>query len=307
MTVFCLGSINADFFYRLDALPKAGETLSAHGFSQGLGGKGVNQSIAALRAGSRVVHIGAVGQGDTWVMDQLSRHGITQDAIARVDQPTGHAIVAVDAQGENQIIIFSGANLAQSPDLIAQTLAQAGHGDTLLVQNETSHQVEAAQIARSRGVRVFYSAAPFALGPLQAVLPHVTHLLVNAGEADALVNATGVPLSDLPVEAVIVTRGSLGADWISRAAAPQHIPAFAVTPVDTTGAGDCFAGVLAAALDQGSTALEAMTLAAAAAALQVTRPGTAEAMPNLDQVRAFLATQEHHGKIAPPAPFFRRD
>jgi ribokinase len=289
MTVYCLGSINIDNFYRLPVLPKAGETLAATSHAIGLGGKGVNQSIAALRAGARVVHIGAVGRGDTWIEGEIARHGLTLDAIARVDTGTGHAVVAVDEAGENQIIIFSGANLAQSPRLIAETLATARPGDSLLVQNETSHQIEAAETARARGLRVFYSAAPFALAPLQAILPHVTHLLVNAGEAEALVRATGTALSDLPVEAVIVTHGAKGAEWITRGAEPLFVPSFPVDPVDTTGAGDCFAGSLAASLDLGANARMAMTYAAAAAAVQVTRAGTADAMPARPEVDAFLA------------------
>lgn len=289
MTVYCLGSINIDNFYRLPSLPKPGETLAADTHVVGLGGKGVNQSIAALRAGAEVVHIGAIGQGDAWIEGQLTRHGLSLDAIARVEAGTGHAVVAIDAGGENQIIIFSGANLEQSPEMIAATLSRARPGDSLLLQNETSHQVEAAQLARSQGMQVFYSAAPFALDPLRAVLPHITHLLVNAGEAEALIAATGSALADLPVEAVIVTRGSQGAEWISAGAEPLFTPAFPVEPVDTTGAGDCFAGSLAAALDLGMPPAPAMRFAAAAAALQVTRPGTADAMPARAEVEAFLA------------------
>lgn len=291
MTVFCLGSINIDHVYRLPTLPRAGETLSATSHTPGLGGKGVNQSVAAQRAGSRVVHIGAVGQDDPWIEAELARHGVAMDFVARVPQGTGHAIVAVDDRGENQIIIHSGANLAQSPAMIAAALSHARAGDSLLVQNETSHQVEAAQAARARGLAVFYSAAPFALSPLMAVLPHATHLLMNTGEAAALVAATGVALGDLPVQAVIVTHGARGADWIAPGHDAVFIPAFPVLPIDTTGAGDCFAGTLAASLDQGATALEAMTFAAAAAALQVTRPGAAPAMPTRAEVEAFLATR----------------
>lgn len=289
MTVYCLGSINVDHVYRLPALPRPGETLAAQGYARGLGGKGANQSIAAHRAGARVVHIGSIGQGDNAVAQDLADHGLSLDAIARVAAPTGHAVIAVDDAGENQIIIFAGANIAQSPGLIADTLATARCGDCLLLQNETSHQVEAARIARSRGLKVFYSAAPFALQPLQAVLPHVTHLLVNAGEAAALVSAAGTALSDLPVEAVIVTRGAEGAQWIARDAEALFVPAFAVNPVDTTGAGDCFAGSLAAALDLGADKRAAMTYAAAAAAIQVTRPGAAAAMPSRAEVETFLA------------------
>ena len=289
MTVFCLGSINIDHVYRLPALPQAGETLSATSHTPGLGGKGINQSVAALRAGAEVVHIGAVGQGDAWIEAQLTAHGIALDRIARVTQGTGHAIVAVDDAGENQIIIHSGANLAQDLGMIDAALATAQPGDILLVQNETSHQVGAARIARARGLRVFYSAAPFALEPLREVLPHVTHLLVNAGEAEALVKATGTALPDQPVDAVIVTRGAQGAEWISAGTEPLFQPSFPVTPVDTTGAGDCFAGSLAAALDRGQTPADALRYAAAAAALQVTRPGAAPAMPDRAQVERLLA------------------
>ncbi len=291
MTVVCLGSINIDHVYRLPALPRAGETLAAHSHTPGLGGKGVNQSIAALRSGARVVHIGAVGTGDAWIEAQLSAHGIAMEFIARVPQGTGHAIVAVDDAGENQIIIHSGANLAQDPALIARALGTGQAGDILLVQNETSHQVQAAKIARERGMSVFYSAAPFALEPLLAILPHATHLLMNTGEAAALVAATGTALADLPVQAVIVTHGARGAEWISAGAEPLFVPAFRVDPVDTTGAGDCFAGSLAGRLDQGDTLHDAMTYAAAAAAIQVTRPGAAPAMPTQAEVAAFLANR----------------
>ncbi|MCW1931235.1 ribokinase [Pararhodobacter zhoushanensis] len=289
MTVFCLGSINIDHVYRLPALPQAGETLSASSHTPGLGGKGVNQSVAALRAGAKVVHIGAVGRGDAWIEAQLTAHGIALDRIARVRQGTGHAIVAVDDAGENQIIIHPGANQAQDLAMIDAALATAKPGDCLLVQNETSHQVEAARIARARGLRVFYSAAPFAPDPLRAILPHVTHLLVNAGEAAALVKSTGTALPDQPVEAVIVTRGAQGAEWISAGTEPLFQPSFPVTPVDTTGAGDCFAGSLAAALDRGATPAQALRYAAAAAALQVTQPGAAPAMPDRAKVEQLLA------------------
>lgn len=289
MTLYNLGSINIDHFYRLPHLPGPGETLAALDYRRGLGGKGANQSVAALRAGARVVHIGAIGADDDWTLAALAAQGIDTATIARVAAPTGHAVVAVDTRGENQILIHPGANRAQSPQAIAAALAPAGPGDSLILQNETSHQVEAAQIARARGMRVFYSAAPFETGALRAVLPHATHLLLNAVEAAALSRETGLSIADLPVQAVIVTRGAEGAEWVSAGSEPLFARAFSVTPADTTGAGDCFAGSLAAALDQGMTPPRAMRFAAAAAALQVTRPGAAEAMPARAEVEAFLA------------------
>jgi ribokinase len=287
VTVWNLGSINIDHFYRLPHLPQPGETLAAVDYMRGLGGKGANQSVAAQRAGARVVHMGAVGAQDGWSLGELARLGVGTDAVLRVDSPTGHAIVCTDAQGENLIVIHPGANRAM-PLSVLQPLSGAVPGDTLLLQNETAWQVQGAQAARAAGLRVMYSAAPFDLGALRAVLPHATHLLMNAVEADALAQSSGTGLADLPVQAVVVTRGAQGADWIA-SDGTIHVPAVRVTPVDTTGAGDCFAGSLAARLDAGDDIRAAMTYAAAAAALQVTKPGTAEAMPDHAAVQALLA------------------
>lgn len=289
MTVFNLGSINVDHFYRVPHLPQPGETLAALDYMKGLGGKGANQSVAALRAGARVVHIGAIGEGDGWAAGQLALLGVDMGSISRVEGPTGHGLIVTDQAGENTIIVHGGANRAQSLPAIEVALAAGRAGDILLLQNETSHQVEAAKLAQDQAMRVFYSAAPFELAALKAVLPHVTHLLVNAVEAAALVAETGTELRDLPVQVVIVTRGAEGAEWIS-AGHCFHTPALKVTPVDTTGAGDCFAGSIAAAIDEGMTPEQAMRYAAAAAALQITRPGTAEAMPERTEVHAALAS-----------------
>lgn len=286
VTVFNLGSVNIDHFYRLPHLPRAGETLAATRYQRGLGGKGANQSVAATRAGARVTHLGAVGADDDWTPAELALLGVAPDHLARLDAPTGHAIVATDPQGENLILIHPGANRAL-PLSVLDPLRAAGPGDTLLLQNETNLQPIAAARARAAGLRVMYSAAPFDLAPLLAVLPHATHLLMNAIEAEALHTATGTALADLPVQAVIVTRGAAGADWIG-AEGTGHVPALPVTPVDTTGAGDCFAGSLAARLDQGDSPAAALRYAAAAAALQVTRLGTAQAMPDVASVRALL-------------------
>ncbi len=291
MTVFNLGSINIDHVYRVPHLPRAGETQASLDYTQTLGGKGANQSVAALRAGARVVHIGAIGASDGWTAAQLSALGIDLGSVARVDAPTGHAIIAVDPAGENTILIHPGANRQQDAEAIEAALAGSQSGDILLLQNETSHQVEAAQLARDKHLRVFYSAAPFEIEALRAVLPHVTHLLVNEVEAEALCREMGMRLEDLPVEGVIVTRGAEGAEWIEPGGAPVRVEAVEVDPVDTTGAGDCFAGALVAALDDGMSSEQALRYAAAAAAIQVTRSGTSAAMPDRGEVEALLAMQ----------------
>lgn len=279
-----LGSINIDHVYRVPHLPAPGETLEAGSHAMGLGGKGANQSVAAARAGARVLHVGAVGAEGIWARDALAAEGIDVTHVAVVDDPTGHAVIAVDPAGENTILIHPGANRRLDPAGIAKALEAAGARDMLLLQNETSAQAEAARLASARGLRVIYSAAPFAIGAVRAVLPFASLLVMNEGEAAALRTAMGA----LPDVEMIVTRGAQGAEWLRPASENLFVPAFPVEPVDTVGAGDCFTGALAAALDAGLPRPEAMRRAAAAAALQVTRPGAAQAMPTADEIDAFL-------------------
>jgi ribokinase len=288
MTIFNLGSINIDHFYRLPHLPAPGETLAATDYRVGLGGKGANQSAAAAKAGATVVHIGAVGPEGGWTVDRLKGWGVQTDAIARIDTPTGHAIITIDAQGENAIVLFPGANQALPFSVVEQALSTAQPGDILMLQNETAHQTLAAKLARSKGLRVIYSAAPFDVDAVKAILKYVSILAVNAVEADQLCAALGVTLDDLDVPELLVTRGGDGAEWRG-GGKTVTAPPIKVDPVDTTGAGDTFAGYFAAGRDAGMTPAEALALAGAAASLKVTRRGTADAIPTRDEVEAFRA------------------
>lgn len=287
MTVYNLGSINLDHVYRVPHLPQPGETLSALEYAVGLGGKGANQSVAAVRAGATTRHIGGIGADGRWALEELQSYGVDVSRVTIRDQPTGHAVINVDPGGENAIVILAGANRALNLGAVADALAGAETGDTLLMQNETSFQVEAARIAQEKGMRVVYSAAPFDPDAVRAILPHLSLLAVNEGEAAQLENALGYR----PEIDMVITRGAKGAEWISAAADPVHQPAFPVRPVDTTGAGDTFIGTLAAALDLGLLRPEALRRAAAAAALQVTRQGAARAIPTAQEVTAFLTAQ----------------
>lgn len=282
MAVWNFGSINIDHVYRVPHHVAPGETLTATAYSTGLGGKGANQSVAAARAGAKVLHVGAVGADGLWARDMLAGFGVDVAHVAAGGTATGHAIINVDAHGENSIVIFDGANRVLGAEAVA-ALDAAQAGDTLLLQNETSAQVDAAAKAHAAGLRVIYSAAPFEADAVRAVLPYVSLLVMNTGEAQALRAALGA----LPDVEMIVTHGADGAEWI--APEPLRIPAFPVKPVDTTGAGDCFIGTLAAALDAGLDRATAMRRATAAAAIQVTREGAAGAMPSAAEVDAFLS------------------
>lgn len=285
MAVWNLGSINIDHVYQVPRLPGPGETLSATAYAMGLGGKGANQSVAAARAGAPTRHIGAVGPEGRWARDLLTDYGVDTTHVRIADIASGHAIIYVDPKAENVIVIFSGANHTPDASNVSQALTDARPGDTLLLQNETTAQVEAARIGREKGLRIVYSAAPFQVAAVRAVLPHTDLLVMNEGEAAELRAEFG----SLPDIDMIITKGADGAEWLSPKSDPIRVPAFRVTPVDTTGAGDCFIGTLAAALDAGLDRAGAMRRASAASAIQVTRAGAAQAMPTAAEVDAFLA------------------
>jgi ribokinase len=286
MAIWNLGSINADHVYALPHIPGPGETLAARTLTTGLGGKGANMSVACVRAGGTVRHIGAVGPEGAWAVERLHGYGVDTTHIATLDTPTGHAIIAVDDRGENMILLFPGANRALPPQHVEAALAQAAPGDWLLTQNETNLQTEAAALARSRGLRVAYAAAPFEAAAVEAILPHLDFLILNEVEADQLVDTTGRKVATLGIPDVIVTLGAQGCLWFHEGR-EASFPALPVTPVDTTGAGDAFTGYVLAGLDEGRPMPEAIALATRAAALKVTRHGAADAIPTRAEADAF--------------------
>ncbi|WP_050604635.1 ribokinase [Ruegeria sp. 6PALISEP08] len=285
MTIWNLGSINADMVYDLPHLPAPGETLAALGLDRFLGGKGANMSVAAARAGSRVSHIGAVGQDGRWAKDRLTEYGVDTLFISEVDLPTGHAIIAVDAEGENLIILYPGANHALDVSHLGQALSSANTGDLLILQNETNAQVEAAQLGHRLGLTVCYAAAPFQAQAVKAVLPYLDFLILNEVEAEQLRQETGLSASDMPVRHVIVTLGSKGARYLQQGSDPVEFAAHKVQAVDTTGAGDTFTGYVLAGMDRGMPMEQAILQANRAAALMVMRHGTADVIPDLKEVR----------------------
>ncbi len=285
MTIFNLGSINIDTFYCVPHLPVTGETLAASDMIQGLGGKGANMSVAAARAGAHVCHIGAVGADGVWARDRMTEYGVDTRYIETVDVPTGRAIIMIDDAAQNSIILMAGANRAIPQQALGAALSLASPGDTLLMQNETTHQVEAAKMAKTLGLRVTYAAAPFKVEAVMPLLPYLDFLILNEVEAEQLLQEAHLTASQLPVADVIVTKGAKGACYFDNTHAALHeFSAHPVKAVDTTGAGDTFTGYVLAALDRGLTMAQAITLATRASALMVMRQGTADAIPDLKEV-----------------------
>ena len=286
MAIWNLGSINADFVYRVPHIPGPGETLASVDRQRFLGGKGANMSVAAARAAAPVHHIGAVGEDGRWAIERLLEYGVDTRNIAVLDTETAQAIIMVDDDGENAIVLHPGANAEVPQATLQAAMADASTGDWLIIQNETNLQRTAAEMGKKMGLHVAYAAAPFDADRVQAVLPSLDFLILNAVEAEQLEEATGKSPANLPVRDVIVTLGADGADWYGPDG-KQHFDAIAVDAVDTTGAGDTFTGYVLAGLDRGMPMQQAIGQATKAGALMVMRHGTADVIPDLSEVQAF--------------------
>jgi ribokinase len=286
MTIFNLGSINVDHIYKLSHFPSSGETVPSVDYDIGLGGKGINQSIAAVNAGGTVVHIGSIGSESEWIMKMLQDLDLETRCIAFSDQKTGHAIIFLDENAENTIVLHPGANHDFQRLNIEKSLAQSQDGDWLLLQNETNLGYEAVNYARSRGLKIAYSAAPFDCQKTEELLPFCDLLVINEVEAlqckSSIENFDNLTCSMI----FIITRGEMGATCYLNGET-STIPALSVPVVDTTGAGDTFLGFLLAAIDNGDELQSALKLATAAAAIQITRDGAVKAIPLLREVETF--------------------
>ena len=283
--VVVVGSANMDCATTVARLPRMGETLGGSDFRLSPGGKGLNQAVAAARAGARTAFIARLGDDEFGgqLLEFLGRENIDLSAAVVVDgAATGAAFVAV-CEGDNAIIVSPGANRLLGPEHAASADLRAG--DVLLAQMETPAETVAAFMgqAKKRAARTLLNPAP-AVEAATAAFAVADIILVNA-------TALGffcAPPGDLVARArrllardgqtVIVTLGADGLLCVTRAH-DFRLAAVAVAAVDSTGAGDCFAGVLAARLAGGDGLREAATIAARAAAICVTRPGAAESMP----------------------------
>lgn len=287
--ILVFGSINIDLLVPVPALPRPGETVLGGDYSLLPGGKGANQALAARRAGAEVAMAGAVGN-DAFAdaaLELLRRDGVDLAQVRRVEQPTGCAAIMVGAAGENLIAVAPGANRDTKAAAVPETLL--GPRTTMLCQNEVPMAESAALLrrARSRGARSVLNLAP--AGPIEpGLLADLDLLVANEGEAATFGTSMAALARELR-QGLIVTRGRLGATAFLADGSRIEVPALAIEPVDTTGAGDTFVGVLAASLDQGLPLEAAMRRASAAAGLACLAHGAQTAMPDRAAIDAALA------------------
>jgi ribokinase len=295
--VVVLGSANLDLVSTLADIPAPGETVLSRTREARAGGKGLNQAVAAARAGARTLLLGAVGDDDAaeHLLAEAASAGIDTSLVRRVAGPSGTAWIMVRDDGENAIVVDSGAN-GTVETLGAAEREALSSARVLVAQLETplTAVVEGMTLARAEGVRTVLNAAPARELPTR-LLSRVDVLVVNQHEARQLSDHAD------PVEAVrhllavvgsvVVTLGADGA-LLGDASGHRRVPGIPAEVVDTTGAGDAFTGVLAATLGAGSDLDTAAARAVVAGALTVESPGAVPAIPTAAQIEERAARRE---------------
>lgn len=286
--VCVVGSANLDLVATTERLPRPGETVLGSSYVENAGGKGLNQAVAACRAGARTTFCAAVGDDDAGdrLLAAIASDHIDAGSLHRLTGvPTGRALIGVSAEAENSIIVVAGANAWLTPDHVESVAASAR---VLLVQLEVPLATVRAALtaARSAGRITILNPAP-AMALSADVLALCDVLIPNEHEVELL---GGVDkLMRLGARAVVVTLGAYGAKLCTPDAGDLIVPAFTVDAVDTTAAGDAFCGGFATAIAAGSPFADALRFAAAAGALATTRPGAVPSLPRRAEIDALLS------------------
>lgn len=299
-----IGSINLDLMVRCPRLPTPGETRIARSLREVPGGKGANQAVAAARLGAAVKIVGRVGS-DAFaqtLLDNLARERVDIESVLRTaDCSSGTAVVAVDDQGENSIVVIPGANGRLTPDDVDAIQSQIAKSQLLLLQLEVPLEtvVRAVEVARQVGCPVILNPAPSpdifpeSLWDVEVLCPNQTEASMLIGRSiesvDSAIDAARTLLARGPRQ-VIITLGRSGAVAVDQKNAGWIRP-YAIEAVDTTAAGDAFVAAFALGKCRGDSLLMASHFAAAAGALATSRAGAQSAMPTLDEVEKLMRDQ----------------
>ena len=296
MSIIVIGSINADLAVQVNRHPKPGETLMGSGGTISPGGKGANQAVAAALQGASVRFVGAVGNDAyaTPALRYLTKSGVDLTGISHVDDTTGLAVIAISADGENTIIVIPGANARVDAEAVKQHTADIAAADIVLLQGEIPADGFRAAVDAAAH-RVVINLAPVVPVDRDALL-QADPLMANEHEAALVLQQLGydvteedsknpeklaADLLDAGFASVVLTLGAAGA-LVATPEGSELVPSPKVTAIDTTGAGDAFAGALVARLDAGDSLLEAAHHAVRVAAYAVTGRGAQDSYPTKD-------------------------
>ncbi len=291
MKILSFGSLNLDKVYRVSHFIRPAETMAAKALEEFCGGKGLNQSIALAKAGAEVWHAGCVGEADgAALVEVLQGAGVNTSLVRKLAVPTGHAIIQVDEEGQNCILLFGGANQQISREQVDEVLAYFAAGDMIVLQNEISQLDYIMEKAAERGLHIVFNPSPMTPALLELPLEYVSYFLLNEIEAKDLCGTEIAEkeypdklLERYPNSHIVLTLGARGSIYQYRTMRVEQ-PAYKVETVDTTAAGDTFTGYFVAAIAAGDAVQQALEQASKAAAIAVSRVGAASSIPTRDEV-----------------------
>lgn len=287
MKIINFGSLNIDKVCSVEEFVQPGETIMATGYSVNAGGKGLNQSVAAARAGAQVLHAGAVGSDGLFLKEILADAGADVSCLRTMDTESGCAFIEVNSKGQNRIIVSAGTNRMYTEEYIQSVLEKAEAGDFVFLQNEINMVGEIIRLSHEKGCRVVFNASPIPGKPEELPLELVDIFMVNELEAAALAGTSAEgDFRDIlkalqkkyPKAAIVMTLGKDGVLYGYKEEFYSH-PIFKVNAVDTTAAGDTFCGYFLAALCAGKSVEMALREASAASAMAVSAKGAAPSIP----------------------------
>lgn len=292
MKILNFGSLNIDNVYQVNHFVRKGETISSKSLTLFSGGKGLNQSVALGRAGAKVWHAGSIGEDGLFLLETLRAAGVNVSCVRVLEEgKTGNAIIQNDAEGDNCILLYGGANQEITREQIDETLSHFSAEDFLVLQNEVNELPYLVQKAHEKGMRIVLNPSPMDEKVFEINLSFVDLFILNELEAAELTRGTGTEPAKMlallqrkfPSACFVLTLGPQGAYY---ADAKQTIwqEIYPAKVVDTTAAGDTFTGYFLAAILEGKSVKASLELAAKAAAIAVSRPGAAPSIPKLDEV-----------------------
>lgn len=290
MKKIVFSSLNIDRTYHLDRFVRPGETVAVRSYSDSCGGKGFNLAMAMAKAGEEIFFAGAVGPDGQEFEKIFSEYGVDASYLRHSEKMCGHAVIQVDASGQNCIMIVEGANGDISHQYIDEVLGHFKEGDVLILQNEIGHIDYLIESAHKRGMKVAFNPSPMNEKIAECDLSHVDYLFINEGEGEVLSGQKGDDriLNELHSrwsnQKIILTLGERGAICMTSDGEKEVCGILKTTAVDTTAAGDTFAGYFLAEYLEGKGVKRALETAAVASGIAVSRSGAARSIPCKEEV-----------------------
>jgi ribokinase len=293
MRILNIGSMNIDYVYKVEHIVSEGETQNVLLVETNVGGKGLNQSVAAARAGGTVFHAGMIGKEGKILIDFLKKSEVDISLVSLCDKDQGHAVIQVDKQGRNSILVYGGSNKMVTKEYIDKVLDEFSSEDILMVNNEVSEAEYMLKKAYEKKMKTVFNASPIDNILFNMDLNNVTYLVVNESEGEAL---SGEKEPKMMLESIlhkyhdiriILTLGPDGSMYRDKEKTINQ-GSYKVEAKDTTAAGDTYMGYLVAGLANGLQIEDCMKTASMAAAIAVTKHGAAETIPYITLVNKEL-------------------